>query len=99
MSGPVRERGISRGAFIILVASVTGICLIAKVWIIRRGMGLEVDSTSLVIPGILAVAAEAADHLTRKKQPRFPWNHPVLWTAIIVIATVLSLIPYWKSSQ
>jgi len=96
MSGPEPKSGVSRGAFLITIASVTGICMVAKVWIVRHGFDHPIDVNQLVIPGVIAVFAEAVDHLYRRKEEtrRWRWNHPLLWGAIIVIATALSMIHY-----
>ncbi len=95
MSDEKKGGDSSRGAFIITMAAVTGLCLIAKVWIVRHGFDQPIEVNDVIIPTAIPVLADAIDHLYRKKaERRWRWNHPVLWSVIIVIATGLSLLKY-----
>ncbi len=98
MNEEKKAKGMSAGGFIILMASVTGLCLVAKVLMIRHVFDQSVDVTELIIPTVIPIFADYADRLYRKKEvpPRFRFNHPWLWNAIIVIATGLSLIRYLR---
>ncbi len=87
---------VSQGAFLIITASITGLCLIAKIWMIRKVFDQDIDVNSVIIPSVLQIFAGFADSIYRSKKRRdlIAWNNFILWGAIIVIATILSLLPY-----
>ncbi len=87
---------VSQGTFLIITATATGLCLIAKIWIVRKVFDQDIDVNSVLIPSVLQLVATTADGIYRSKNRRDPiaWNNSILWAAIIVIATALSLLPY-----
>lgn len=94
------ETGVSWKNPQIFVSAVAGISLIAKVWIIRHLLGLEVDVLELVIPLGLLLPHETLIALARAKggDNRISpfWLSNLTWTVLIVLATALSLVPYLR---
>lgn len=80
----------------IIVALVTGLCLILKVWAIRRWFKMEVNVLDLYIPTLLLAAygPVRAIMLNKKKPSRIRWDGPLLWTVLIILATALSTYMY-----
>ena len=81
---------------ILIVYTVTAICLIAKVWIIRHLLHLQVDVLELIIPTILPGFHQALVGVLKKREsrPAIRWDHPLYWSIAIVLITGLTLIPY-----
>lgn len=81
---------------VIVVATVTGLCLIAKVWVIRHLLGLQIEATEVIIPVILPGIHSALFALAHKRTsaPKFRWDHPGYWSVLVVVVTALSVIPF-----
>jgi hypothetical protein len=96
----VLETGVTWKNPQIFVSTVAGISLIAKVWIIRHLLGLEVDVLELVIPLGLLLPHEMLVAMARARERRARispfWLSNLTWTVIIVLATGLSLVPYLR---
>jgi len=82
----------------VILATVVGICLIVKVYIIRHIFDHEVDVNELYIPLIILLVYETLEQILKKRRKKisFRWNHPLYWSVGIVVLTVLSLIPFAK---
>ena len=82
--------------YYLIVTAVMGICLIAKVYFIRRILKVEVNVTELIIPGTLTLFYEIARHKFKEKtlEERKKWLHPLPWSIGIIIITAISVWVY-----
>jgi hypothetical protein len=82
---------------LIIISAVVGICLIVKVYIIRKILNLVVDVQDIAIPGIFLVLYEYVHQMLKRKEipeaKKLMLTHPLYWSIIIVILTAISL--YW----
>jgi hypothetical protein len=80
----------------IIVAFVVGVCLIAKVWVIRRWFKMEIDVLDIYIPPLMLAAYGPIRAIMVKKNTsgRIRWDSPLLWSVLIVLTTALSIYMY-----
>ncbi|MCB2213346.1 hypothetical protein KQI52_14625 [bacterium] len=81
---------------LVIVSAAVGICLVAKVWILRRVIGTEVDVLELLIPPLLLTVYGYLHQMAvrGRMEGRFPWHNAWLWVGITLVATAVSLVPY-----
>jgi len=85
---------------LIIIATVVGICLVAKVYIIRKILHVEVNVQDIVIPGIFLVLYEYIHQIAKRKKLSEEklrlLIHPLYWSIAIIVLTSVSL--YWYLS-
>ncbi|MCB9357487.1 MAG: hypothetical protein H6505_02850 [Calditrichaeota bacterium] len=80
----------------IIVALVAGVCLILKVWVIRRWFKLEVNVLDVLIPPILLAAYGPVRAMMSKRETpgKIRWDSPLWWSVAMVLTTAISIYVY-----
>ncbi|MCB2199132.1 hypothetical protein KQI63_06975 [bacterium] len=80
----------------VILATITGICLVVKVFVIRRLLGGEIEVNDILIPPILTLVYSTLRGVlkSRKVTVRFKWDHLGYWSFGIVATTLVSILPY-----
>lgn len=80
----------------VILALVTGICLIGKVFVIRRLLGGEIEVNDILIPPILTLVYSTVRGVLKSRKVNWSvrWDHIGYWSFAVVASTLISILPF-----
>ena len=78
----------------VIIASATGLCLVAKTWIIRHILDQEINVNDLYIPPVIMLIYETLYQYSKEHPEKNlqKYTNPWHWALIIIGATALSIL-------
>jgi len=92
------DRNPRTALILIVVSVVSAICLILKIWIIRRVLGLHEDFVELLIPTLMPAIQQIVSQIIWNRGIDYlkKWDTPFTWSILVVVITALSMLNYLR---